>query len=108
MGQPGTSWRDIWAVVSDAAHTMGTPLAASIDPRAEWPFETHLLADIADSLRFLGWAKTKDGQKNRNRPKPIPRPGMHGLRSDIAAMPLDELKQFLARPRIETPAARGE
>lgn len=30
-----------------------------------------LLARIADELAFIGWTKTKDGQKNRNRPKSI-------------------------------------
>ena len=30
-----------------------------------------LLATIADSLRLLVWAKTKDGQRGRNRPKSI-------------------------------------
>ena len=33
--------------------------------------ETLLLANIADSLQLLVWAKTKDGQHNRNRPKSI-------------------------------------
>lgn len=30
-----------------------------------------LLARIADELAFISWTKTKDGQKNRNRPKSI-------------------------------------
>ena len=30
-----------------------------------------LLARIADELSFQSWAKTKDGQKNRNRPESI-------------------------------------
>ena len=33
--------------------------------------EILLLANIADSLQLLVWSKTKDGQKNRNRPKSI-------------------------------------
>ena len=33
--------------------------------------KTFLLADIADSLKLLWWAKTKDGQKGKNRPKSI-------------------------------------
>ena len=33
--------------------------------------KTLLLAMIADSLAFLAWTKTKDAQKNRNRPKSI-------------------------------------
>lgn len=30
-----------------------------------------LLARILDELAFQSWAKTKDGQKNRNRPKSV-------------------------------------
>lgn len=33
--------------------------------------ETILLSHIADSLRILVWAKTKDGQRGTNRPKSI-------------------------------------
>ena len=31
--------------------------------------DTLLLAAAVDRLSFLAWVKTKDGQKNRNRPK---------------------------------------
>ena len=30
-----------------------------------------LLARITDELSFQSWAKTKDGQKNRNRPESV-------------------------------------
>lgn len=33
--------------------------------------EQSLLAHMADDLSFQSWAKTKDGQKNRNRPNSI-------------------------------------
>ena len=33
--------------------------------------ERTLLAKISDELSFQSWAKTKDGQKNRNRPQSI-------------------------------------
>lgn len=35
------------------------------------PLETLLLASMADRLAWLQWAKTEDGKKNRNRPKPV-------------------------------------
>ena len=108
MGKPGTSWGDIWAVVSHAANTAGTPLAISIDPRSEWPIETYLLADIADGIRFIAWSKTKDAERNRARPTPIPRPGAKTAASEIQTMTADEMKRYLARPRIEIPTPRGE
>lgn len=33
--------------------------------------EQSLLARISDELAFISWSKTKDGQKNRNRPKSL-------------------------------------
>ena len=30
-----------------------------------------LLARMADDISFMAWAQTKDGQRNRNRPKSI-------------------------------------
>lgn len=32
------------------------------------PFDTLLMAGIADRLSILVWAQTKDGQKGKNRP----------------------------------------
>lgn len=46
------------------------------DEDSLWGLPEMLLAEAADSLRWLVWAKTEDGQKNRNHPHPIPRPGV--------------------------------
>lgn len=35
------------------------------------PLDTVLLSMIADRLSLILWSKTKDGQKNKNRPDPI-------------------------------------
>lgn len=35
------------------------------------PFSDILLAGILDRLSFLCWAKTKDGQKGKNRPESV-------------------------------------
>lgn len=55
-----------------------------------------LAADIADSLRWLMWAKTKDAQKNRNPPAPIPRPGIAGPeRIGDEPVSLADMNEFL-------------
>lgn len=36
-----------------------------------WTRLEHLLALAVDELRTANWQRTKDGAKNRNRPKPI-------------------------------------
>lgn len=38
---------------------------------ARVPFDTLLLAAIADTVRILAWMQTKDGAKGRNRPDSI-------------------------------------
>jgi Family of unknown function (DUF5361) len=38
---------------------------------AAWSMDQAMLARISNSLSWLVWAKTDDGQHNRNRPKPI-------------------------------------
>lgn len=40
-----------------------------------WTVTDHLLALEVDYLAILAWQGTKDGQKGRNKPKPLPRPG---------------------------------
>lgn len=41
-----------------------------------WSISDHLLAAIYDQLSAANWQRSADGQKNRRRPKPIPRPGV--------------------------------
>lgn len=41
-----------------------------------WRTGDHLAAIVADRLGILIWQKTKDGQKGRNHPPPIERPGV--------------------------------
>jgi Family of unknown function (DUF5361) len=67
-------------------------------PDQAWSRTDMLLADIADSLHWLQWAKTKDGARNRSRPQPIPRPGVRtpGNAAKPKPSPLSKIKQTLA------------
>lgn len=61
-----------------------------------WQLPELLLADIADSLHWLVWAKTEAARKKRNMPKPIPRPGVpEPERIGDAPVPIDEMNDFL-------------
>lgn len=68
-----------------------------------WGLQEQLLAELVDSAAWLIWSKTDNGKKNRNRPKPIPRPGVPDTnqmgegerRIGSDAVPLDELDDFL-------------
>ncbi|WP_216395533.1 DUF5361 domain-containing protein [Arcanobacterium phocae] len=46
------------------------------DKYTDWQDTEYLLAVVIDQLNWLIWSKTADGQKGRNRPEPIPRPGV--------------------------------
>lgn len=62
--------------------------------------EPNLLAFIADRLAWIQWSKTEDAKKRRNRPKPIPRPGVGPKRDpDLLVLPVEEVKRRLALPR---------
>lgn len=72
----------------------------AVDPEGvAWDLHAQLQAAAVDSLRWLQWAQTKDGEKNRNRPKPIPRPGVEADKDSrqigSAPLPLSELDEFL-------------
>jgi hypothetical protein len=40
-----------------------------------WTRDTHKLTQLVDIGKWLIWAKTEDGQNNRNKPEPEWRPG---------------------------------
>lgn len=65
----------------------------------EWAWEDkrlQVLADLWDVAALLLWARTKDGQRGRNRPAPYPRPQPKQTRGlDFAAV-----DEALARPRV--------
>lgn len=75
-----------------------------MDPDWEWrTLEANLLAAAADELSLIRWLNTDDAKRKnpRFRPKPIPRPGVHGYgrNKDTESLDLDEVKRRLALPR---------
>lgn len=66
----GFDWRDLLVIVKYSDDK--SKLWQSQNPKyAGWTLTDRLLAIIANALRWLVWAKTKDGRKNRKRPVPI-------------------------------------
>lgn len=87
---------------------MDSHLYRSMHPdEAGWTLTNHLLAMIADALRWLQWAKTKDGQKNRNRPDPITRPGVRAAKRrthpKVKGAPLSKMRALLTNGREALP-----
>ena len=75
LGSEAFSWRDLLVIVQNGGPD--TALARTMRPdEAPWGLSEHLLAVIADAVISGNWMQSKDGQRNRNRPKPIQRPGV--------------------------------
>lgn len=73
---PGlVSWADLRDIVQHQAADSALHRAMHPDA-APWGLSEHLLAVVADAVIAGNWMQSRDGQKNRNRPKPIPRPGV--------------------------------
>lgn len=70
---PGFNWRDLWVIVRHDPEIRD--LVQPLEDRG-WGLAEQLSAMAVDSLAWLVWAKTKDAEKGRNKPKPIPRPGV--------------------------------
>lgn len=69
------SWRDLVVIVrnlgADSAYFRVT------HPDSwQWDQQAMLSASMVDLMNILVWFKTEDGQKGRNRPKMVPRPGV--------------------------------
>lgn len=72
-----------------------------VDPEFAWGQETYMLANIANSLQTLVWLNSKDGEKGRNRPKPIEPPKSKKKKEPRNAYTVDEYKKLLSQPRKE-------
>ena len=96
LGTDLLSWRDLLVIVQHSPH--GSALMAAQNPdAAPWGLSEHLLAVIADSVIAANWMQSKDGQKNRNRPKPIRRPGVEPDKKQFGgrAESIDTIREWL-------------
>lgn len=69
------NWRDLLVILMHSKP--GSAYYGEMLGEAEpWGLSEQLLAQIVDNQNIQIWFKTKDGEKGRNRPKPIQRPGV--------------------------------
>lgn len=111
LGCPLLSWHDIYLIAANSEP--GTPLAKVLDKRMAWKPIDFWMRSIEYSLRWLVWAKTKDGQKGRRKPKPVQPPGTSNhnsnrrdvvRRNDLVGMDKRSLRDYLNQPRIAASA----
>lgn len=75
LGTEWLTWRDLLVIVQHSGNE--TSLFAAMHPDvAPWKLSEHLLAVIADAVIAGNWMQSEDARRKRNRPKPIPRPGV--------------------------------
>lgn len=71
-----------------------------------WSLANQLAAAQVDELRVMIWQKTKDGQRGKKQPKPIPRPGFEDTSSQsFTAKPVSikEMQKRIALRRARQP-----
>jgi hypothetical protein len=95
LGTERLSWRELKVVVRNTPANESALRRAQSPEDSPWTATTLLLAEAVDALRTLAWMKTKDGQKNRNRPQPIPRPGHRPTIHGKGAVPIEEIESWL-------------
>ena len=108
LGGPLLTFNEVWLIAVNAP--AGGRLAAAIDERLSWDRTDTWLSSIEYSLRWLVWSRTRDGQRNRRRPKPVtppgtPRAGTRSMvsRRDTVGMGKHALREYLSLPRTATP-----
>lgn len=99
MGTPEFNWRDLYVILKTLPRDSALFRAIHGDDEAAWTVQAHLLAIVADAANWLVWSKTRDGEKGRNRPERIPRPGLAADQETRSlgsgALPADELEAWL-------------
>lgn len=109
MGSEEFTWRDLKVFVQHA--NLETSLARIEHPdKADWGKTNMLLADAVDALKWLVWAKTRDGSKNRNQPTPIERPGVQPAARRVKgeAVPIDKFHEQMALLRARMKSSTAE
>ena len=86
--------------VYDCQYIEGSALhRALLGDDSDWNTTNQLLAMVADHLAVANWFQTKDGQKGKNRPKQIPRPGVRDEEEHTygkgTKMSMSEAKEWL-------------
>lgn len=98
LGTEELTWRDLLIVVKNLPRTSALYRSQHGVEEYEWGLPEHLLADVADTLHWLQWKDTKDASRNRNQPKPIPRPGIideSKQRVGSGSLPVDQMLTWL-------------
>lgn len=103
------TYGDLMAIIRQSP--VDSAISRAVDPeQSAWGLTEQLLALVADYAANQLWMGTEDAQKGRNRPKPIPRPGVVDDDENTEVkkfgsdpVPIAELDEFLgwAKAKVE-------
>jgi len=76
VGTGRFTWRRLRAYINGAQYVRDSAFWNRMDPDGHrlWTPDTYLLAAAVDVLQVANWQRSEDGQKGRNKPKPVQRP----------------------------------
>lgn len=96
LGSETLTWHDLAVIVRQSPPGSAVRRSA-MGADAPWSLTDLLLAQMIDNTNLLIWLQSADGQKNQNRPKPLPRPGVKddSKRHGSEPLPLDEMTAWL-------------
>lgn len=109
VGSPDFTWRDLLVFVQESSQD--SALFRKMYPEQyQWDNQNMLLAGILDAMNIQIWMQTKDGKYGRNKPEPIPRPGIKPARRRTkgVAVPIDQFKKRLADMRRRVAVSSAE
>lgn len=87
LGTDELTWDDFGAIVSTLTTRDSALYRAMFPDSWQWGLREHLLAAQLDALHLIFWSKTKSASKGKDRPKPIPRPGIKPERDETFGEP---------------------
>lgn len=96
LGSDRLPWRDLRIIVENLPRTSALG-RSTLGKDAKWGFVEQLMATQIDALNMLIWMQSEDGRKNRNRPKPVPRPGVSSGEQSVGRdpLPVDQMSAWL-------------
>lgn len=100
IGEEDFTIRDVLTIIENLPGE--SALARKLNPDSwMWSHTDHLLALVYDRLAEHNWMISRDGQRNVNRPKPLPRPGIEPDNSvrklGGRAIPVSEMAEKVRR-----------
>lgn len=91
---------DVAAFVDECQFIEGSALRrVLLEDNSDWNTTNQLIALVADHLAIANWMQTKDGEKGKNQPKQIPRPGIVDDKETTygknSSLPMSEMRAWL-------------